>query len=317
MRRSLSALAVALLLVLGATGSVAASPEAERRVVRGTDNYLFIAQDWSVPCQYRGQASATAGRMGSFADAVRRSGREVRMVLGPDKATIRTGNVPRTVPQKDCGAAEKAAVWTAVQDRLGPTFVDLRRPLAAAGARWQTYWRQDTHWTPTGGTVYARQLVASFDRPLARSLQTQPATWTRRGDLANVLGIPGTERVEGLRLVNPGVEVAELERGDEGLGMGSRHFMATPTVATGRVLPGRTLFIGDSMDGTVVAQLAPAFRDTTFLWPDGQTSATALRDRIADFDRVVVMRVERFSAVWRPYDADVLRALSALPRRRP
>ncbi|MCW2607044.1 MAG: hypothetical protein JWO60_1737, partial [Frankiales bacterium] len=126
---------------------------------------------------------------------------------------------------------------------------------------------------------------------------------------------PGTERVPGYRAVNPGVQVSELGRGDAGLGMGSRHFMATPTVDTGRVVPGRTLFIGDSMDGTVAPEIAPGFRDSTFLWPDGETDAQALVDRIADFDRVVVMRVERFSAQWRPYDPDVLDALRTLPRR--
>ncbi len=302
------------LLVSLAGAALAASPAAEKRVVRGTDGYLFIAQDWSVPCQYHGAARDTAERMARFVSEVRRSGRDVRVALGPDKATIRTGNVPGTVPQKACGAAERAAVWKAVTGRLGSDFVDLRKPLAAAGSRWQTYYRQDTHWTPTGGSVYAKAVAASFSPAVARRLTTQDVTWTRRGDLAGVLGIPGTEKVPGYRTVNPGVQVTELAHGDAGLGMGSRHFLATPTVDTA-VVPGRTLFLGDSMDGTVAPVIAPAFRDSTFLWPDAATDAQALVDRIADFDRVVVMRIERFSAVWRPYDADVLAELRSLPPR--
>lgn len=316
--RLLAALSLALATAAPAAAPAsAASPAAEKRVVRGSDGYLFLAQDWSVPCQHRGSYADTAGRMAAFVAAVRRSGRDARVVIGPVKSTLRTGNVPREVPQKACGQRERDAVWSAVHDRLGSDLLDLRRPLAGIGSRWQTYYRQDTHWTPTSGTVYARSVASSFDPLVGRRLQTEPATYTRRGDLAQVLGIPGKETVKGLRTVNPGVTVTELERGDPDMGMGSRHFTATPPVdAPGAVVPGTTLFIGDSFDGTVAAQLAPAFADVTFLWPDGETDAQALADRIGDFDRVVVMRVEQFTWQWRPYDADVLRALSGLSQRR-
>ena len=221
------------------------------------------------------------------------------------------------MPAKECGLTEKAAVWRAAHDRLGPDLLDLRGPLADAGARWQVYWRQDTHWTGTGGTVYARQLAARLDPALARRLRLQPVEYARRGDLAQVLGIPGTERVQGVRLVNPDVRVVEHERGDAGVGMGSRRFTATPSTSAARVVPGRTLFLGDSFDGTVAAQLAPLFEESVFLWPDTDVPAAVLRDRVAAADRVVVMRVERFTSEWRPYDADVVRALSTLPPRTP
>lgn len=311
-RRALVAVLGLALLVGAVPASAAGDPS---RVVRGSDGWLFIAQDWSVPCQYRGQAAATAARAKGFVDAVQASGRDATFLLGPDKGTARRGNVPATAPERACGETEKAAVWRELQARLGPDLLDLRRPLAAAGARWQTYWRQDTHWTPTAGTVYAREVAARLDLVLARRLRLEPAEFTRRGDLADVLGIPGSERVTGVRLVNPGVRVTELPRGDRGIGQGARQFTATPTVETARVVPGRTLFLGDSFDGTVVTQLAPLFEHSTFLWPDGRTTPQQLLDRIALADRVVVERVERFSATWRPYDADVVRALRALPRR--
>lgn len=315
-RSPLLAVLLLLLTVVGASTGSAASPEAERRVVRGSDGYLFLAQDWSVPCQYRGAHHDTAARMKGFVDTLRRSGRDARIVVGPVKSTLRTGNVPREVPHKACGQRERDAVWTALRDRLGPDLLDLRKALAGAGARWQTYYRQDTHWTPTSGTVYARAVATAFDPLVGRRLRTEPATYTRRGDLAEVLGMPGKETVQGLRTVNPGVQVTELERGDQGMGMGSRHFVATPpSDAPGAVVPGRTLFVGDSFDGTVATQLAPAFADVTFLWPDASTDAQALADRIGEFDRVVVMRVEQFTSRWRPYDADVLAALADLPPR--
>ncbi len=315
--RALPRLLLALTLLVGAASGALAAGDPSR-VVKGSDGYLFIAQDWSVPCQYRGQSARTAARIGAFVDAVQASGRDTTVTLGPDKATVRSGNAPRTAPERDCGQAEKDAVWKALSARVGPDLLDLRRPLAAAGARYQTYWRQDTHWTPTGGTVYAREVAARLDVVLARQLRLAPAEFTRRGDLANVLGIPGTERVSGVTLVNPGVQVTEGPRGHQGVGQGSRHFTATPTADTARVVPGRTLFLGDSFDGTVAPQLARLFEDVTFLWPDDKTSAQDLVDAVAAADRVFVERVERFSSQWRPYDDDVVRALRArLPRRLP
>ena len=86
MRPSPLRLLPAAALLLAAVGSLApaaaAPPAAERRVVRGSDGYLFIAQDWSVPCQHAGEAAATASRMAGLVAAVQRSGRDTTVVSG-------------------------------------------------------------------------------------------------------------------------------------------------------------------------------------------------------------------------------------------
>ena len=319
-RSVLTRAAVALALVGSAASALAASPAAEKRVVRGSDGYLFIAQDWSVPCQHAGEARATVDRMAGFVAAVQKSGRDATVLLAPDKATLRTGNLPKDVPLRSCGEREKAEVRRQMTDRLGADTLDLRHDLANAGARHQVYWRQDTHWTPTGGVVLARRLLMQLDPVLEQRVTTRPSTYTRRGDLADVLGIPGRESAQGLQLVNPGVTATELERGDQGVGQGSRHTVAVPdSGGTGRVVPGKTLFLGDSTAATAIGQLAPLFEDATYLWPDQDVTPQQLLEKVEAADRVVVLRVERFSAEWRPYDADVVRRAvgGAQPAERP
>ncbi len=307
--------AVVALLVALVAGPAAAAPTAadRKRVVVGTDSYLFIAQDWTVPCQDAGQAAASAGRTGQLTSAIRRSGREVALVVAPDKSTVRSGNVVASrVPGKACADRQKAALWSALAK--DPALVDLRRPLSSAGSKHQTYWRKDTHWTPTSSGVYAQQLAKRFDPLLPPRLTTQAATYTRTGDLAQVLQQPARETVQGLRLVSPGVTVRELARRDIGVGIDVRTTRATAG-PLGRVVPGRTVFVGDSMDDVSVEQLAPLFAEAVFVWLlPGRPVAPVVRE-LADADRVVVETVERFGSRFRMQQPDAVRAVQGLPQR--
>ncbi len=314
MRRTVVAALVAA-LVATVAGAAAAAPSAadRRRVVVGSDGYLFIAQDWTVPCEDAGTAAAVAGRLGQLATSLHDSGREVALVLAPDKSTVRSGNVVASrVPGRACADRQKAALWSAAAQL--PDLVDLRRPLSAAGSRWQTYWRKDTHWTPTSSGVYAQQLAKRFDPLLPALLQQQPATFSRTGDLATVLQQPARETVQGQRLVNPGASVRELARRDVGLVNPVRSTVATPT-AFGRVVPGRTVFVGDSMDDVSVEQLAPVFEQAVFVWVTPGEPLGPVLAELRSADRVVLETVERFGARSRMTQPDAVRAVRSLPPR--
>ena len=319
MRRTVTAVVAALAATasVGLAGSAAAAPSAadRKRVVVGTDGYLFIAQDWTVPCQDAGTASAAATRMGQVATALRDSGRQVAVVIAPDKSTIRSGNVVASrVPSKACAERQKAALWSAAS-RV-PGFLDLRKPLASAGSRSQTYWRKDTHWTPTSSGVYGQQLAKRFDPLLPPRVQQQPASFSRTGDLAQVLQQPARETVQGLRLVNPDATVRELAQRDIGVGIPVRTTRATPRTPLGRVVPGRTVFVGDSMDDVSVEQLAPLFEEAVFVWLLPGRPLEPVMAELRAADRVVLESVERFGARFRMQQPDAVRAVRALPDRR-
>ncbi|MCW2606110.1 MAG: hypothetical protein JWO60_803, partial [Frankiales bacterium] len=217
------------------------------------------------------------------------------------------------LPDAACAAASREAAWRALTP--GPDFLDLRPALRAADRSVQTYWRKDTHWTPSGGAVYARALAERLDPGLARRLRTAPVTWSRPGDLARVLGRDDAESVPGVQLVNPGVRVEELPSQDIGMGQPARRTRAVVSPG-GRVLPGLTVFVGDSFDAVAVEQLAPLFEETLFFWPGLQDSSLpTIVPQLARGDRVVVETVERFTQRFRMFDDDALAAVRALPRR--
>ena len=322
MRRSVPLAALALLCtVLGATASSAAgapsAPSAaeRKRVVVGTDGYLFSAQDWTVPCQDAATSGASAKALVDAASALRESGRATVVLIGPDKSTVLTGNLPATLPDEACHASQHEAFWRTATS--SPSFLDLRRPLRDAARTQQVYYRKDTHFAHAGDTVYTRALLRRLDPLLGLYQGSRSTTGTVRGDLASVLHLPAYESVTAASNVNPDVAVVEQPERKIGLIVPVKSFTATPTSPSGRVLPGRTVFVGDSFTAVALSQLAQLSQETVFVWTDSTAPLQPMLDEIAQGDRVVLEVVERFSTRYRMFRPDVVEGLRALPRRSP
>jgi alginate O-acetyltransferase complex protein AlgJ len=306
--RAGAALLLAAVLALAAAPG-AAGADLSRRVAVGSSGWLFLAQDWTVACQDTGSSGWTAGQLGRLREALLAGGRDVVLTVAPDKSTVRSGNV-RAAVQRDCGAAARSQLWQALTAQ--PGFLDLRRPLSAAGARHQTYWKLDSHWSPLGAEVYARALAKRFDPALEAGLTVREAVATRTGDLAQVLGRPAREVLTVRQLVNPGVVVRELPATPvAGLKVPVRRTLATG----GRVVPGRTVFVGDSFHDTAVEQLAPLFEEAVFVWAGVGAPSAAAVQQMARADRVVVESVERFAARSPLVSPAAIAAAAALPPR--
>lgn len=299
MRRRLPALlpvlAACVLTACLLAAPAGASAPGSARVVVGSGGWLFIAQDWTVACQDAGRARPVATAVRDLAAALAAGGRRTVVTVGPDKSTPLAARVPAGVTKKACGDASRAALWRELGSTAGPAFLDLRPSLRLATAQAQTYWRNDTHWTPTAGAVYARELARRLDPALVPRLQATTRTYTRSGDLARVLGRPAAESVVALQVVNPGVRVRELPQEDIGLAVPARHTTAVLQPGA-RVVPGRTVFVGDSFDDTALEQLAPLFADAVFFWPgDDPADVPTVVRLLRDADTVVLETVERFA----------------------
>ncbi len=302
--------------MLGTSAGAATTPSAaaKKRVVVGGDGYLFSAQDWTVPCQDAPTSTDTARLLVQLGDALADSGRQAVVTVGPDKSTVMTAQVPAAVPVKECHASEHAAYWRTATS--SPQFLDLRRPLQQAARTQQVYYRKDTHWAHDGDAVYTRALAQRFDPLLALALRTRPSVGTVKGDLASVLGLPAHETVSGQSVVNPRVTVQELPERRIGLIVPVKTFRATPAVG-GRVLPGRTVFVGDSFTAVALGQLSQLSAETVFVWTDNSAPLQPMLDEIARGDRVVVEVVERLSTRYRMFRQDVVDGARALPVRVP
>ena len=83
------------------------------------------------------------------------------------------------------------------------------------------------------------------------------------------------------------------------------------------MLPGRTVFVGDSFTAVALCQLAQLSQETVFVWTDSTAPLQPMLDEIAQGDRVVVEVVERFATRYRMFRPDVVEGVRALPPRRP
>ena len=311
-------MAVALLgTLLAGTAATAAAPSAaaKKRVVVGSDGYLFSSQDWTVPCQDAATSPDSARLLVELGEALEAGGRRAVVTLGPDKSTILTRHLPARLPAKECHAAQHSALWSTATS--SEQFLDLRRPLQQAARGGQVYYRKDTHWSHGGDAVYARALLRRLDPLLTLGQTRRTTTGTVRGDLAVVLGLPAHESVSGQSTVNPGVVVQELPQRNIGLTVPVKSFVATATTPGARVLPGRTVFVGDSFTAVALNQLVPLSEETVFVWTDSKAPLQPMLDEIAQGDRVVVEVVERFATRYRMFRPDVVDGVRALPPRRP
>ncbi len=290
-------------------------PTSTKKVVVGLDDYLFITQDWTVACQHDGEAGQVAATVAEVTKVLRDSGRPTVLAIGPNKSTVMTQEVPASgVPQRACAERSAAAYWDALTRDGGPSVMDLRAPLRQASRDEQTYWRLDTHWSPTAGTVWAQELARTFQPSLLLGLGSERGTYRLEGDLSRDLGRPETEEVSALSTTSEGVTVRTLPERSTGLRNVVRHTV-TDVAPGGRVVPGRTVFVGDSFTAIAVQQLAPLFEEAVFVWAVPGDPLQPVLDELQDADRVVLESVERVGWSFRMVQPDVAPALRTLRPR--
>lgn len=311
-------LAAALALLVAGTATTATAATGGRavtsnaHVVVGADGYLFSAQDWTVPCQDAARTADVVQAMRDIARELQAGGRTAVVTIGPDKSTVMTQDLPAQLPVADCHATQHETLWSGATQ--APQFLDLRGPLQdAAGGGRQVYYRKDTHFAHNGDEVYSRELARKLDPLLPLALSRTTTTGTVRGDLASVLGVPPYETVSGLSLANR-VTVTELPEQNIGLTVPMKHFVATPKLG-GQVLPGRTVFVGDSFTAVAMHDLAQLSQETLFLWTDSRAPLQPMLDEMARGDRVVIESVERLTTRFRMWRPDVVQGVASLPPR--
>jgi hypothetical protein len=261
------------------------------RVVQGDDGWLFYGGDFQSPCAPREDVEATVDRLERLATILRSSGREVAVVVAPDKSSIVTEHLPSRYIGRQCASARKEMFWQAYDDR-GGDLVDVRPALREAHQQpGGAYLRSDTHWTPAGWNAYARTLVDHLSPGLwdERALEAD-GTLKVDGDLAPYVLEERTDEVPLVSVKRPGVELVEQQRA-------SRHtFRYTNTTSgSARLLTGSTAMVGDSFMYKATPAWLPWFEKAT-TWHGGRSSRESVLKSIVSSRRVVFEVVERDAA---------------------
>lgn len=257
-------------------------------VIQGTDGWLYYGYDVFAACRPTNPLSDVQRRLQRLRSAVESSGRQLVVVVPPNKSSAVPEHLPAEYTGRSCYDSYQQTFWPAV---VTAGALDLRPALAAAaGTDGPVWFQQDTHWTYAGGRVLARVLAE----------QVQPGVtsgWSDLGgddvdgpaDLAAFLGTPRTSRVPyvGLDLDGTGNTVRDPESSDSGI------TRTTAAAGPGRVTAPLVL-LGDSFSSFAQPFVSAAFPSSTFV-----SSALLVRDpsaavaAVASGDVVVFEIVQR------------------------
>ena len=261
---------------------------ASGKVVRGSDGYLFLGEDFTRACQLTPAYRQALDRLGKLADVIKKSGRRAVFTVGPNKSSVVSDALPSVVPNGRCALDGIKAQNEILDSHRHPSWLGLRQQLTES----QTYWRTDSHWSSAGTAVFAQELAAKLDPALAARITTSPETITKTADLNVLIGLTAKESVPGLR-VSTGGTVTPLP-GYAAFDpfkvlYGTEKWTTRPATW---LVPGSTAIIGDSFVYSALGNLRPLFADGTFLWTGHVTEAEIIA-AIKAADTVVIEIVQR------------------------
>ncbi|MBB5924419.1 hypothetical protein FHR81_005496 [Actinoalloteichus hoggarensis] len=286
-------------------------------VIEGKNGWLYLGYDVEGKCRPYRDLDQSIDALQELRRVVEASGRELVILIAPDKSTVVPENLPDRYPDLDCARQATDEFWARVPAETGALDLRsaLRRPAVGEGD--PAYYRMDTHWTDEGALAALRAVAQRIE-------PGSPDGWVidRDGaavhtpDLAVMQGRPTEEDGMRYRLRPDG----DLDR------TGPRiHRFDEPVRIAGEPTPGMiaepVALLGDSFMVSTSRYLPAVFADLSLInYTAAQSDRAAMLDMLADGDVIVVQSVERLIAggVTPFLDpgvvADIGAALAARPR---
>jgi hypothetical protein len=266
-------------------------------VVVGHGSWLFFRDEIKPYCPLT--ADQVLAQVDRVAAAAEGAGVAFRFTVAPDKVAIYPDQliVTPTTPER-CTDRLRAALRAGMAARAG-SAVDLWTPILAhaRAAAEPIYFDEGTHWTPTGGLDAARAVVESLD-PLLWSDDeiTVDGTVLVSMDLSRVLGDPRRVPVPNY-VIRPEMSVTRATIPT------TVHLTREPDLEVytsdgpGAVIPGTTLFIGDSFfdRGNGRPLLVPWFERTIWVHIGDLFDNPGLAADFGHIDTIIVERAERYA----------------------
>ena len=244
------------------------------RLVSGNDGWLFYRPEFNNgECLDEQESAQRLRALATVIDVGRAAGVDMVLSMSPDKSTLYPEALNATVRGYWKCRVENSATLRNLIKRELPYLIAHAEPILAEKARHPDiplYHVTDTHWTPYGGAIALRQLLAAV-YPDARipAPRLSGATATKKTDLAKMLLLSIEEQ---------GAVAEPLLARDIGFPGGDR-----PAI--------ETLIIHDSFYGAIRRQILDAFPDPTTMLSFSQGDRVLASGLSAD--RLIINAVER------------------------
>jgi alginate O-acetyltransferase complex protein AlgJ len=268
-----------------------------RRVVEGTDNWLYFGTDARAKCHPQQPLDQTVTQLVKLRSVVESSGRQFVLVVVPDKTTMVPEHLPASYPGKDCADPVTPDLWRTVVQVAGA--MDIRPRLSAAADKLgrPVYYPQDTHWTHEGAIEMVGALADDVKPGVTKRWRLQAKErYSADADLPPLIGKTGKNNATSYWL-RPNGKADRTEPGESDL-LAPLHHESTPL--QGQVFA-KTLVLGDSFLVAASRYLPAAFADVTMQYyvTAGEKPDQVIRT-MGDAEIVVVEIVERNLAAGTP-----------------
>jgi hypothetical protein len=251
-----------------------------RQVIRGAigkDGWIFLANSLDKGCKDKWPVSkekATADWIALLRE-LRAEGKNVVLVVAPDKESIYPEFLPDQFAAKDCFPQDRDEMWDVINSVKDPGFVPMRERLRAAKKleKQRIYRQKDSHWNRIG-TVYAvGDILKKIGGPVQLDRkELQPVTEYAESDLLTAIGTPGKPAEPGYKVVRP---------------------------ADAPKVPGKTLLMTDSFGFAAMDQITPYFENFSALNWDyqggpGEGKSDLMRAKVLrKADTIILFTAER------------------------
>lgn len=228
------------------------SPNPE--VIVGSDGWLFMELRGPSLCANRAQASTLIDQVDDVLAAIRRSGRDVRMLSAPAKLTIYPEFAPDDA-EAGCATDTVNAVRLAAETRSVEGYIDVWEELRQRRETTLLYYLTDTHWNGEGAALAAAELIGSLDTTTWDPTAVATTPRDLETDLSLMLGLPTVDTTPAV--ITTVGELAVIDDGDDR----TRRLSSTYEGA----VPGTTLVIFDSFGIPMERLIAPYFEESVWV----------------------------------------------------
>ena len=266
---------------------------ASPRVTNGLNGVMYIADAFNEACSPHIATEELVSRLSALTSLIEQSGREVRLLISPDKSTILPEFLPSAFALQECFSAYNTDFWEQLRNAGIPGFLDLRTALedARLTRRELLFKRRDTHWDDAGAAVASRALISSLSPKIWNDDELIfNGTTEYFGDLNVLSGESLIDVAPSYSLVRDGITQENVLLIDDLEHARNRRMIFSGSQS--QLIAGRTLVLGDSFSEAAEGFFLQFFSDIT-LMRLVDYSPDRYVDLIAESDRVIIWSVER------------------------